>query len=40
VLSLLLCLAWWNDAEAGVVIDLLIFVDLVIATWVLRPAVA
>jgi hypothetical protein len=40
VLSLLLCLAWWNDAKAGVVIDLLILVGLVIATWVVRPAVA
>jgi hypothetical protein len=40
VLSLLLCLAWWNDAKAGVVIDLLILVGLVIATWVLRPTVA
>ena len=40
MLSLLLCLAWWNDAKAGVVIDLLILVGLLIATWVVRPAVA
>lgn len=40
LLSLELCLASWNDAKAGVVIDLLILVGLVIATWVLRHAVA
>jgi hypothetical protein len=39
VLSPLLCLAWW-DAKAGVVIDLLILVGLLIATWAVRPAVA
>ena len=34
VLSLLLCLAWWNDAKAGAIIDVAILIGLAIATWV------
>lgn len=38
VVSLALCLAWWNDAKAGVVIDVAILVGLAVTAWVARPA--
>ncbi|HVS05787.1 MAG TPA: hypothetical protein VHK65_06430 [Candidatus Dormibacteraeota bacterium] len=38
VLSLVLCLAWWNDAKFGLAIDIAILAGLAITTWVVRPA--
>jgi hypothetical protein len=40
VLSLALCLAWWTDAKAGVVIDLAILAGLAVTARVARPATA
>lgn len=37
LLSLLLCVMWWNDAKFGAVIDSAILVGLTISTWLTRP---
>jgi len=37
LLSLLLCVMWWNDARFGAVVDIAILVGLTISTWLTRP---
>lgn len=37
LLSLLLCVMWWNDAKFGAVVDSAILVGLTISTWLTRP---
>jgi hypothetical protein len=37
VLSLLLCLMWWNDAPFGAVVDIAILVGLIISARIRRP---
>jgi hypothetical protein len=38
VVSLVLCLVWWNDAKFGLAIDVVILFILATTTWVVRPA--
>ena len=40
VVSLALCIAWWNDAKFGIVIDIVILIVLAATTWVARPSSA
>jgi hypothetical protein len=40
LLSLTLCVAWWTDAKAGAVIDIVILVGLAAVSRVPRPAAA